>query len=401
MRLSMTRCFQGTQLRWLSMAALLLAAIVSTGVVESSRANDPVTSSSWPSFRNGNQLRGLATSTLPEKLEVLWKEPLKDGMTSTAAIVGKHVYAGSLGGELICFERLTGKRVWTYFSAERKKPDDFIPGFGSSPTVTDKLVFVGDEDGKFHAVDRATGKRAWRFETGSEIIASAAVVGDNVIFGSYDSTLYCLNASNGDKVWDFKTQDRINGSPAIAGDLTFVTGCDQHLRAIDIKTGKEKFDMPLNQFMISSPAVVDAMLYVGTHESEVLAIDITKAEVVWRFQEKGKEQPYHSSAAVTNDVVLVGGQDKLLHCLDRKSGSQLWSFAANGQINSSPVVVNNNRIFVGSNDGHLYEVGFDGKQRWKQKLGRQVSSSPAVGEGCLVIGAEGTEGAIYCFGSKL
>ena len=47
------------------------------------------------------------------------------------------------------------------------------------------------------------------------------------------------------------------------------------------------------------------------------------------------------------------------------------------------------------------EVGIDdGKQRWKQKLGRQVSSSPAVGEGCLVIGAEGTEGSLYCFGAK-
>lgn len=379
---------------------MMAAFVVAACCAVPSGAQQPTPSMSWPSFRNGNELRGIATSSLPEKLDVLWKEPLKDGMTSTAAIVGKHVFAGSLGGELICFDRLTGQRVWTYFSAERKKPDDFIPGFGSSPTVTDKLVFIGDEDGKFHAVDRTTGKLAWRFETGAEIIASAAIVGDNVIFGSYDSTLYCLKMSDGSKVWDFKTQDRINGSPAIAGDLTFVTGCDQHLRAIDIKTGKEKFDLPLNQFMISSPAVLGSMLYVGTHESEVLAIDITKPDIVWRFQEKGKEQPYHSSAAVTEELVIVGGQDKLLHALDRKSGEQKWSFAANGQINSSPVVVSGKRIFVGSNDGHLYEVGMDGKQRWKHKLGRQVSSSPAVGEGCLVIGAEGTEGAIYCFGTK-
>ncbi len=376
------------------------AAVIASGYSNLLNANEGNPSTSWPSFRNGNQLRGITTSALPDKLEVLWKEPLKDGMTSTAAIVGSHVIAGSLGGELICFERLTGKRVWTYLSAERKKPDDFIPGFGSSPTVTNKQVFIGDEDGKFHAVDRSTGKRAWLFETGAEIIASAAIVGDNVIFGSYDSTLYCLRMEDGKRVWEFRTQDRINGSPAIAGGLTFVTGCDQHLRAIDIKTGKEKFDLPLNQFMISSPAVLDSMLYVGTHESEVLAIDITKPDIVWRFQEKGKEQPYHSSAAVTNDLVIIGGQDKLLHALDRKTGKQVWSYAANGQINSSPVVVGK-RIFFGSNDGHLYEVGIDdGKQRWKQKLGRQVSSSPAVGEGCLVIGAEGTEGSIYCFGTK-
>lgn len=377
------------------------AAAASTCFIARAEDSPKATSASWPSFRNGNELRGIATSALPAKLEVLWKESVKDGMQSTAAIVGPHVFAATLGGELICYERLTGKRVWTYLSAERKKPDDFIAGFQSSPTVTADLVLLGDEDGIFHAVDRATGKRRWKFETGAEIVACGAIVEDQVIFGSYDSTLYCVKLTDGTEVWKFKTQDRINGSPAIAGDLTFVTGCDQHLRAINIKTGKEKFDLPLERFMISSPAVMGSMLYVGTHEGEFLAIDVSKPEVVWRYREPGKDQPYHSSAAVTDERVIVGGQDKLLHCFDRKTGKQVWSFAANGQINSSPVLVGTDRLFVGSNDGHLYEIGLnDGKQRWKQKLGRSVSASPAVGEGVLVIGAEGTEGSIYCLGAK-
>ena len=74
---------------------------------------------------------------------------------------------------------------------------------------------------------------------------------------------------------------------------------------------------------------------------------------------------------------------------------------ARGQINSSPVIVGGDRVFVGSNDGFVYEVGLkDGKQRWKMKLGRSVTASAAVGEGVLVIGAEGTEGEIFCFGKK-
>ena len=356
----------------------------------------------WPSFRNGNQLRGIAESDLPQKLEVLWKVTVQDGVTATAAIVDGNVYAGTFGGELICFDLQTGERKWTHFSAERKKPNDFIPGFQSSPTVTNELVVIGDEDGFFHAVEHATGKLRWKYETLGEIISSAAVVdgGKRIIFGSYDATLYCLNAADGSLAWKFETLDRINGSPAIAGDITFVTGCDQHLRAINIKTGKEEFDMELERFLIASPGVVDYMLYVGTHEGEFLAIDVEKQEVAWRYTDETREQPIHSSAAVTGKVVVFGSQDKHLHCLDRKTGEHKWDFAARGQINSSPVVVGN-RIFVGSNDGNLYEVGLaDGKQRWKEKLGRTVSASPAVGEGCLVIGAEGSEGEIFCFGSK-
>ena len=359
------------------------------------------TAGSWTSFRNGNELRGIATSDLPDKLELLWKLPVQDGVTATAAIVGDHVYAGTFGGELLCLERKTGKKVWTYFSAEKKKPNDFIPAFQASPTVHGDTILVGDEDGFFHGIDRKTGKQKWKIPTNAEIIASAAVVGDVAIVGSYDYTLYGVEIATGKVAWKFDTADRINGSPAIAGNLTFVTGCDQHLRAINITTGKEEFDMNLERFLIASPAVLGNMLYVGTHESEVMAIDLTTQEVAWTYKESKGELPYHSSAAVTNEVVIGGCQDKQLHCLDRKTGERKWVFMSRGQINSSPVVVSGSRVFVGSNDGHVYEVGLkDGKQRWKMKLGRSVTASPAVGERVLVIGAEGTEGEIFCFGRK-
>lgn len=354
----------------------------------------------WASFRNGNQLRGIATSPLPEKLELLWKVPVDDGVTATAAIVGDHVFAATYGGELICLERKTGKRVWTYFSEEKKKPTSFIPGFQASPTVTSELVLIGDEYGVFHAVERATGKLRWKYETQAEIICSAAIVKDRIIFGSYDSTLYCLGF-DGKELWKRETGDRINGSPAIAGNITFVTGCDQHLRAINIDSGEEEFDLELGHFMIASPAVDKYMLYVGTHESDFLALNLETQEVVWRFKDEAREFPIHSSAALTDDRIIFGGQDKQIHCLERKTGKELWNFATRGQVNSSPVVVGGNRIFVGSNDGYVYEIGLnDGKQRWKEKLGRSVTASPAVGEGCLVIGAEGSEGEIHCFGQK-
>lgn len=380
-----------------------LAATVALGATRTAPAaeTNKVGTTAWPSFRNGNQLQGIAGSDLPGKLELLWKVPVQDGVTATAAIVGDHVYAGTYGGEVICLDRLTGKRIWTYFSQKREKPSDFIPGFQSSPSVTSELVVIGDEDGFFHAIDRKTGKQRWKFETLSEIVSSAAIVGNKIIFGSYDATLYCLNAADGKVIWKFDTADRINGSPAVAGNITFVTGCDTHLRAINIDTGKEEFDMPLERFLIASPAVDGRMLYVGTHESEFLAIDISTQQVKWTYRDPKKELPIHSSAALTDALVVFGGQDKQLHCVNRKSGERKWVFPTRGQVNSSPVIVGGDRIFFGSDDGNLYEVGLaDGKQRFKTKLGRTVSASPAVGEGCLVIGAEGTEGEIFCFGRK-
>ncbi len=355
---------------------------------------------SWASFRNGNQQLGIATSKLPDELELLWKYKATDGVPATAAIVGDRVYVGLLKGELVCLDLKSGKKIWGYRSIDDPDPNTFAPGFKAGARVTADAVYIGDEDGLFHAVLRATGKKKWVFQTDAEIAGCAAIIGDHVIIGSHDSFLYCLQAADGSVVWKFQTQNRVNCSPAISGKFTFVAGCDEHLRVIDVDSGKQKGDIDLETYLIASPAVMGDMLYVGTYASEVVAVDWKKEKIVWRYKDPKREFPYHASAAVTSEYVLVGGRDKQMHCIDRKSGEQVWVFPTRGRVDSSPVVVGD-RVFFGSSDRNLYALRLkDGKQIWKFNAGGEITASPAVGEGHLVIGSEGSEGFVFCFGRK-
>ncbi|MES3036875.1 MAG: PQQ-binding-like beta-propeller repeat protein, partial [Bdellovibrionota bacterium] len=43
-------------------------------------------------------------------------------------------------------------------------------------------------------------------------------------------------------------------------------------------------------------------------------------KTIWTFKDPEREFPYHSCAAVTADRIIVGGRDKRVHCLDRKTG---------------------------------------------------------------------------------
>jgi eukaryotic-like serine/threonine-protein kinase len=358
-------------------------------------------STAWPQFRNDNRQLGVAGSSLPEKLELLWEIEAADGFASTAAIVGDRVYVGTIGGELLCLQRQTGKRVWTYHSAP-KEENTFLPAFKSSPTVTADTIYLGDEDGVFHAVDHKTGRQKWTFQTDGEIISSASVKGDRVLFGSYDNNLYCLKTADGSLLWKFATEGYVHCTPAIADKFTFVTGCDEQLRIIDIETGKQEASMSLESYIIASPAVLGDVLYVGTHNSEVVAVDWKKLEFVWKYKDPRKEFPYQSSAAVSDDFVVVGGRDKQLHGIDRTSGERVWVLPTRGRIDSSPVIVGN-RAFVGSSDRNVYGVDLKtGREIWKFNTGKEVTASPAVGEGCLVIGSEaaGANGSLYCFGAK-
>jgi outer membrane protein assembly factor BamB len=98
---------------------------------------------------------------------------------------------------------------------------------------------------------------------------------------------------------------------------------------------------------------------------------------------------------------VFGGRDKILHCVSRKDGKSLWSFATKGKVDSSPVICGD-KVIVGSDDGRLYLVALDsptpnGKELWKYEIGQPIGSSPAVAQGKVVIGCD--DGNVYCFGS--
>jgi len=360
----------------------------------------PTDDASWPSFRRTANLTGVATTQLPAKLELLWQVELGDQIIASAAVVGDQVFVPCLSGEIVCLNRANGERVWIYKSVEKVPANSFAPGFKSSPLVTADSVYAGDEDGVFHAIDRKTGKQRWKVVTGGEIYSSANVSDGRILFGSYDNSLYCVDEKTGNVNWKFPTEGYVHCAPAVADGHTFIAGCDEHLRVIDIKTGKEAADIPLETYLIASPAVIGNLLYVGTYASEVVAVDWKAKEVKWRYVAGDGEFPFHSSAAVTEKAIVVGGRDKQVHAVDRMTGKKLWTFPTRNKVDSSPAILGN-RVFIGSKDGNLYELNLvDGKETWKFNAGKPISAGPAIGEGVLVIGSESRDGKVYCFGKK-
>jgi outer membrane protein assembly factor BamB len=393
----------------------------------SSAAADDVPSTppapGWPNFRNGTDLRGIAGTTLPDALELLWELETHDGVTSTAAIDSGRVYVAELSGHVRCLDLHSGQEYWHYRTIESEDPEEFAPGFNAPVTLSDTAVFAGDEDGMFHGLDRATGAELWpAFKTDGEIKGGATVLAPDpatgaprVMFGSHDGKLYCLNAATGEPLWAFDTAGPVNGaqalaarespppndgSPVVADQVTFVAGCDRpFLRVVDVGPGSQHAEIPLNDsLMIASPALIGRVLYFGTPDGEVIALDWQSAARLWTYSDPQRQQEIHSSPAVTGELVLIGSRDKRLHAINRKTGQGVWTFETRGQVDSSPVVVGE-RIFFGSADRHVYAVDFRGQEVWKHNAGRRISASPAVGEGHLVIGCEGPGGQIMCFGS--
>ena len=293
----------------------------------------------WVSFRGNPQLTGVTDSELPDNPQLLWTFQAGDMIESTAAVVNGTVYVGALDGMLYAIDAETGEKKWTYQTNSSIK---------ASPAIHGGVVYFGDGDGVFHAVDINTHAMKWQFRTEGEIISSANFAGDRVLFGSYDGFLYCLNTENGALVWKFETEGYVHGTPGVwtqpasgsgdAKNFVIVTGCDSYLRVINIDDGTQTQQLELGAYVAASPAISQNSVYCGTYGTEILGVALDTGEIAWRYRHPKRQFPFFASAALTEDSVIIGGRDKMVHALSRETGAPIWTYPTKSSIESSAVI---------------------------------------------------------------
>ena len=347
----------------------------------------------WAQFRREPSQHGVADSNLPENLQPVWIHRLPDGAETTPAIADGTVYIGGLSGRFVALDLETGEQKWSIETGEEIK---------SSALVKDGVVYFGDEFGKLRALDAATGAEKWMFEAESSISASpnwaSYADGACLVVGSYDNSIYCLDPATGQANFKIETEGHVHGSPAVADGLIYSSGCDGFLRGVDAKTGAETFKLQIGSYVAASPAVLGSRLVVGTFDNEVVSVDLGKREVDWRYKHPEREFPFYSSPAVTSDIVVLGGRDKMIHAIDVKTGEPRWIHTMRTRIDASPVIVGD-RVIVADQRGKLEILNLaDGKPLWEFTADDAFIGSPAISGGKLVIAAG--DGAVYAFGEK-
>ena len=370
--------------------SLPILAIAIVGTVRSADAPVKEKAANWPVFRANAEMTGSAVATLPEQLQELWTFKTGNAIEGAPAIVDGVVYVASTDKHVYALDLKTGKQRWKTAVAAPIK---------ASPGVRNNRVYVGDSDGKLHCFNATDGKLVWTFETMGEIVAGVNFHKENILLGSHDSTLYCVSAE-GKKVWEFKIDGPVNGTPAVKDDMTFVAGCDSILHVVDANTGKEIRNVEIGGQAGATAALIGNEAFVGTMSNQMIAIDVKNGKKLWTFEAMRRQQPFYSSAAVSEKLVVVGNRDKKIYALDRETGQERWSYLTDGNVDGSPIIVGN-RVYVGclSSEGQFYVLDLKtGNKVQVLNLDSEVTGSPAVSSDCLLVGTD--KGTLYCLGSK-
>src|ERR1700722_16616506 len=269
----------------------------------------------WPQFRGNPSLTGIATSSVPKTLRLLWTFEAGDSIESSAAIVDGTVYVGSQTSELIAVNLADGKLKWKY---------KVMDGIGeSSPAVQDGVVVVGDLSGVVHGVSAQDGKGIWTFAASSEVKASPVIVDGKAIIGSYNGNLYALGLKDGKVAWQFRTNGPVHATASIAAGLAHISGCDGVLRGIRISDGKEMVQIKTGSYTGASPALSADATYFGTFDNVVLAFNLKTKKPLWQYENPARPFPFYSSAAVVGGKIILGGREdgkRIVECADQVAG---------------------------------------------------------------------------------
>lgn len=342
-------------------------------------------------FRGDAAQTGVAAGELSSELALKWRFEAGGPIVSSPVIQDGRVFFGCDDGLVRALEVKTGKLLWSY------KTEDVVE---APPMVCGDTVYVGSCDFFLYALDVETGKLRWKFETGDKIVGGACPVqfGSDlrVLCGSYDTKLYCLDSATGKEIWHYTTANYINGTPAVRGGQVVFGGCDAVLHQVSTHTGIPKGTIDLGEgcHVAGSVALADHHAYFGHYGNAFICIDLEVQEPRWSYTHNS--QPFFSSPAIGPNRIIFGGRDKRLHCVDRKSGKELWSFLTRRKVDGSPVLVDSKVVF-GSGDGWIWVLSAeDGSTLWSYEVGKPVLASPAVVDGHIFVGA--SDSHLYCFG---
>lgn len=231
------------------------------------------------------------------------------------------IQANAMDG-MTAYEKDSGRLVWRL---------PIRNGVESTAAVVGTKLFFGASDGLFYSVDALTGTVLWTYPVRMEVLSEPLVADGVVYFLSGANTVYALAVDSGKQLWLYNRQDpsqlsvRGGSRPSIRGNTLYVGFSDGTLVALVNTTGAVKWEKKLNKNkkfrdMDSTPLIDGEVLYILGYDDSVYALRSATGDLVWRAPIGG-----YGEILRAGDKLFFGSTSEEFVALNAESGKKLWS----------------------------------------------------------------------------
>lgn len=152
-----------------------------------------------------------------------------EGMRATPAIDQDRVYSFGRGGDVVCWNFVTGDILW-HEHVEKQGGQAPKWGHSSSPVVVGNQVVVqGGGQARVISYDKMTGQILWKSgqgDAGYAPVVPATIAEVPLLFVFHGHGLAALDPNNGTEFWEssWETSYQVNATtPLVTGDKVFIT----------------------------------------------------------------------------------------------------------------------------------------------------------------------------------
>ncbi len=314
-------------------------------------------------------------------------------VSNRSELIAADIKGMANGNDGVKDEKFTGPKdgdiLWRYDMMEElgNQPHNMS---NSSPVIIGDLIIISTSNGQDEshvnvpspktpaiiAINKKTGKLVWEDNSvGDRILHgqwSSAAVGTiggvmQAVIGQGDGWLRGYDAASGKKLWEFDMNPKDSVWP---------------------KTRNE---------VISTPIIVDGIIYIangqdpehGEGVGHLYAIDgtkrgdITKTGALWHYD---KIRRSISTGAYLDGLLYYSDFSGFLHCVDAKTGAQVWVHDMLAAVWGSPIIIDG-KVYLGDEDGDVVvmQAGRTKKLLFETNLGSSIYSTPSPANGSIYI----------------
>lgn len=269
--------------------------------------------------------------------------------------------------------------------------------FYARPLVTEDAVYVGDLGNNFHKLNLETGIEEWIF-TGANgyFIGQAALDGEMIYAPSNDGNLYALD-KNGNLVWQFKTGHYIWAQPQVTTDAVFIGSMDHSVYALS-KDGEELWSYKMGGAVVGAPILSEdgSTLFVGSMGKEMIALDTSSGDVLWTYDANGSLESVWGIPLLNSGSLIFSDSSGQIFALDTQSGEPSWQTQVTGSIVGGLTAIEDGFV-LGTKEGLLKAFDFEGSPKWEATLEGEIFDAPAVNDEFVVVGTINGKNLLYAF----
>jgi outer membrane protein assembly factor BamB len=428
-------------IKFLAMANLasllsLSGFISEVGLSQEQTGNVTSIQNEWGRFRgpNGNGVQPKTKAPIPwQASDVRWKIDLPGSGNSSPVVWKDRVYIftaypDNASRELLAIDLKTGRTLWQKSYPSEAHPLHQRSSYASStPVVDDSGIYIAWGVPNRVEVRALThsGDEVWNRDLGRYVsqhgFGTSPIIVDNklILINSQDaeelpegvepgvSSIVALNLKSGETIWENKrrTTRVCYGVPCVIKQdnktLLLGAGTVEGFFAINAEDGKTEWELPAFDKRVVSSAVLSGGLLISTCGSggggnELIAISILgEPKEAYRIQ---RAAPYVPTPVVAGPWIFMWADNGIVSCAELSDGKVRWQQRIGGNVSSSPVVANDCLIGM-SEDGVVtfIKAGPEFEKLGQYNLEDMIRSTPAITENEVLLR---TDKFLICIGAQ-